>query len=108
MSRPSSPGICRAGRPLGHGKLLPLGFSAVANLLGPEPVALDVGPQAVMLLDEEAVRPAAGRVHDHPPGTVGKDLRCDPSEFEASPGSGRDRVRLLTGAIDRASITDNL
>src|SRR4030095_3678197 len=93
---------------LGHGELLPLGFSAVANLLGPEPVALDVGPQAVMLLDEEAVRPAAGRVHDHPPGTGGEDPRRDPSDFEASPGSGRDRVRLLAGPIDRAAVADDL
>src|SRR5215475_3661491 len=60
---------------LGHRELLPLGLSPVANLLSPEPVALDIGPQAMALLDEESVRPAAGRIYDHPPRTRGEDAR---------------------------------
>src|SRR5262249_37205537 len=93
---------------VGHGELLPLGFLAVANLLGPEPGALDVGPQAVVLLDEDPVRPAARRIQDHPPWTVGQDPRCDPTHLEASPRRGRDRVRLLAGPVDRAPVADDL
>src|SRR5438876_1183005 len=92
----------------GHRELLPLGRSPVANLLGPERVALDIGPQIMVLLDEESVRPAAGRIHDHPPRTSGEDACRDPSDLEASPGSGRDRVRLLAGPVDRAPVAEDL
>src|SRR5262249_60224165 len=107
--RPPPPRLLLSGAlKVGRGKPLPLGFLAVAKLLGPEPVALDVGPQPVVLLDEEPVRPAARRIQDHPPWTVGQDPRRDPSHLEASPRRGRDRVRLLAGPVDRAPVADDL
>jgi hypothetical protein len=66
---------------LDHREILPLPFPAVADLLGPQPVSLDVGPQAV-------VPPSPSRPTDH--ASVRGELR-DLVNMQMQPRSRRDR-----------------